>query len=33
MIARGARNFRAYADLAAAYEERVWASNGDRRTA
>jgi len=28
VIARGARNFRAYADLAEAYEERVWASNG-----
>ena len=28
VIARGARNFRAYADLAAAYEERVWSSNG-----
>ena len=30
VIARGARNFRAYADLAAAYEERVWGSNGTR---
>ena len=30
MIARGARNFRAYADLAAAYQERVWDSNGTR---
>jgi betaine-aldehyde dehydrogenase/5-carboxymethyl-2-hydroxymuconic-semialdehyde dehydrogenase len=28
VIARGARNFRAYADLAEAYEERVWSSNG-----
>jgi acyl-CoA reductase-like NAD-dependent aldehyde dehydrogenase len=28
VIARGARNFRAYGELAAAYEERVWASNG-----
>ena len=28
VIARGARNFRAYADLAAAYEERAWSSNG-----
>ena len=28
VIARGARNFRAYADLAVAHEERVWASNG-----
>ena len=28
VIPRGARNYRAYADLAAAYEERVWASNG-----
>jgi 5-carboxymethyl-2-hydroxymuconic-semialdehyde dehydrogenase len=28
VIARGARNFRAYADLAAAYVERVWESNG-----
>ena len=27
VIARGARNFRAYADLAAAYQERVWGSN------
>ena len=30
MIARGARNYRAYADLAEAYEERVWESNGTR---
>jgi betaine-aldehyde dehydrogenase/5-carboxymethyl-2-hydroxymuconic-semialdehyde dehydrogenase len=28
VIARGARNFRAYADLAVAYEERAWSSNG-----
>jgi 5-carboxymethyl-2-hydroxymuconic-semialdehyde dehydrogenase len=28
VIARGARNFRSYADLATAYEERVWSSNG-----
>jgi acyl-CoA reductase-like NAD-dependent aldehyde dehydrogenase len=28
VIARGARNFRSYADLAAAYEERDWHSNG-----
>jgi acyl-CoA reductase-like NAD-dependent aldehyde dehydrogenase len=28
VIARGARNYRSYADLAAAYEERVWSSNG-----
>jgi betaine-aldehyde dehydrogenase/5-carboxymethyl-2-hydroxymuconic-semialdehyde dehydrogenase len=27
VIARGARNFRAYADLAVAYEERAWSSN------
>src|SRR5688572_8211135 len=30
VIARGARNFRAYADLAVAYEERAWESNGTR---
>ncbi len=30
VIARGARNFRSYADLAVAYEERVWESNGTR---
>ena len=30
VIARGARNFRAYADLAAGYQERVWESNGTR---
>jgi 5-carboxymethyl-2-hydroxymuconic-semialdehyde dehydrogenase len=30
VIGRGARNYRAYADLAAAYEERVWESNGTR---
>jgi betaine-aldehyde dehydrogenase/5-carboxymethyl-2-hydroxymuconic-semialdehyde dehydrogenase len=28
VIARGARNYRAYADLAVAYEERDWHSNG-----
>ncbi len=28
VIARGARNFRSYADLAVAYRERVWSSNG-----
>ena len=28
VIKRGARNFRAYADLALAYEERDWRSNG-----
>jgi acyl-CoA reductase-like NAD-dependent aldehyde dehydrogenase len=28
VIGRGARNFRAYADLACAYEERDWRSNG-----
>ncbi len=28
VIARGARNYRAYAELAAAYEERAWSSNG-----
>jgi betaine-aldehyde dehydrogenase/5-carboxymethyl-2-hydroxymuconic-semialdehyde dehydrogenase len=28
VIARGARNYRAYADLAAAHEEREWHSNG-----
>ena len=28
VIARGARNYRAYADLAVAYEERDWRSNG-----
>ncbi len=28
VIARGARNFRAYADLAEAYTERDWSSNG-----
>jgi acyl-CoA reductase-like NAD-dependent aldehyde dehydrogenase len=30
VISRGARNYRAYADLAEAYEERVWDSNGTR---
>jgi acyl-CoA reductase-like NAD-dependent aldehyde dehydrogenase len=28
VIGRGARNYRAYAELAAAYDERVWSSNG-----
>jgi len=28
VIPRGARNYRSYADLAEAYEERVWSSNG-----
>ncbi|MDO8364708.1 MAG: aldehyde dehydrogenase [Actinomycetota bacterium] len=28
VLARGARNFRAYADLAVQYEERSWSSNG-----
>ncbi len=28
VLLRGARNFRAYADLAEQYEERVWSSNG-----
>ena len=28
VVARGARNFRAYADLAEAYSERNWSSNG-----
>ena len=28
VIARGARNYRAYADLAEAYHERTWSSNG-----
>ena len=30
VIARGARNYRAYADLAEGYVERVWESNGTR---
>jgi len=30
VINRGARNFRAYAELAVAYEERTWESNGTR---
>ena len=30
VIPRGARNYRAYAELAAGYEERVWESNGTR---
>ncbi len=32
VISRGARNYRAYAELAAAYEERVWDSNGTHNT-
>jgi betaine-aldehyde dehydrogenase/5-carboxymethyl-2-hydroxymuconic-semialdehyde dehydrogenase len=32
VIARGARNFRAYADLAVAYEPRRWDSNGTHNT-
>ena len=32
VISRGARNYRAYAELAAAYEERVWESNGTHNT-
>ncbi len=32
VIGRGARNFRAYADLAEAYEPRRWASNGTHNT-
>jgi acyl-CoA reductase-like NAD-dependent aldehyde dehydrogenase len=32
VIARGARNFRAYADLAEHYEPRRWASNGTHNT-
>jgi acyl-CoA reductase-like NAD-dependent aldehyde dehydrogenase len=30
VISRGARNYRSYADLAVAYEERTWDSNGTR---
>lgn len=30
VISRGARNFRAYAELAEAHQERVWSSNGTR---
>ena len=30
VIGRGARNFRAYADLALSHEERAWCSNGTR---
>jgi betaine-aldehyde dehydrogenase/5-carboxymethyl-2-hydroxymuconic-semialdehyde dehydrogenase len=30
VIGRGARNFRAYADLAVSHEERAWSSNGTR---
>ncbi len=32
VIPRGARNFRAYADLAGAYEGRIWSSNGTANT-
>ncbi|MDJ0926872.1 MAG: aldehyde dehydrogenase family protein [Gammaproteobacteria bacterium] len=32
VISRGARNFRAYGELAAAYEERAWESNNTRNT-
>jgi betaine-aldehyde dehydrogenase/5-carboxymethyl-2-hydroxymuconic-semialdehyde dehydrogenase len=32
VIGRGARNFRAYADLAEAYEPRRWSSNGTENT-
>ncbi|HET6171170.1 MAG TPA: aldehyde dehydrogenase [Gaiellales bacterium] len=32
VIPRGARNYRAYAELAAGYEERIWESNGTRNT-
>jgi betaine-aldehyde dehydrogenase/5-carboxymethyl-2-hydroxymuconic-semialdehyde dehydrogenase len=32
VIARGARNFRAYADLAEEYQSRRWASNGTHNT-
>ena len=32
VIPRGARNFRAYADLAGAYEGRTWSSNGTANT-
>ncbi len=32
VIPRAARNFRAYADLAAEYEERAWDSNGTHNT-
>ena len=32
VIPRGARNFRAYADLAAGYEGRTWSSNGTANT-
>ena len=28
VLPRGARNFRVYAEMAAAYEERIWHSNG-----
>ena len=32
LVARGALNFRTYADLAASYEERQWSSKGTRNT-
>ena len=32
LVARGAENFRLYADLAASYEERQWSSKGTRNT-
>ena len=32
LVARGAVNFRTYADLAASYEERQWSSKGTRNT-
>jgi 5-carboxymethyl-2-hydroxymuconic-semialdehyde dehydrogenase len=32
LVARGAENFRLYADLAAAHEERVWTAKGTRNT-
>ena len=32
LVARGAENFRLYADLAVAHEERVWSSKGTRNT-
>ncbi|HEU4840515.1 MAG TPA: aldehyde dehydrogenase family protein [Ilumatobacteraceae bacterium] len=32
LVARGAENFRLYADLALAHEERVWSSKGTRNT-
>lgn len=32
LVPRGAKNFRNYADIAAAHEERVWSSNGTKNT-